>query len=209
MSDQNHWQRVYEEKSADAVSWYQERPALSLELIKKVWSGPGMKLVDIGGGASTLVDHLLEEGGFEVTVVDLAEAALETSRRRLGERAEDVQWLAADLTKPLPLNDVFDIWHDRAVFHFMVEAADRQAYLANLRRHLRPGGVAILATFGSDGPERCSGLAVRRYEPDELAMVLGDDFELIETRSEVHQTPWGSGQSFRYVVFMARPRAEE
>lgn len=214
MSTRDHWQRVYEEKDPEQVSWYQEHPRVSLELIERAILMDEMKpagktrIVDIGGGASQLVDHLITREGFDVTLVDLAESALALTRRRLGEKASQVQWIAADLTQPLPEQEPFDLWHDRAVFHFMTTDADRRAYLENLKRWLRSGGVAIIATFGPEGPEKCSGFAVQRYSTEELSKALGEGYEVIESRSESHLTPWGSEQAFNYVVLRASESGE-
>ena len=204
MTEQEHWQDVYTGKAPDEQSWYQRRPDLSLELIDQIADDSAdnpLRLVDIGGGASTLVDHLLEDDSFDVTVVDIAPAALEESQIRLGEGADDVRWVVADLTESLELGDRFDVWHDRAVFHFMTDDGDRRAYLDNLRAHLDVGGHLVLSTFAPEGPEKCSGLQVRRYSPELMAETLGEGWKLIESRRELHPTPWGGEQAFVYGVF--------
>lgn len=195
-----HWERVFGEKRDDEVSWFQERPTISLDLIAKTGVTNDEKIVDVGAGASRLVDGLLDAGYHDLVVVDLAETALAKVRARLGARASEVQWLTRDVTQWQP-ETVFDVWHDRAVFHFMVRPEERDAYGVTLRRALKVGGHAILATFASDGPERCSGLPVVRYEPDELAVVLGSDFRRIESIREAHITPAGNVQSFQYSRF--------
>src|SRR5690606_18930920 len=156
-------------------------------------------VVDVGGGASTLVDHLLEQG-LAPTVVDISHEALEHSRSRLGARADDVRWVVADVTKCRPQAQ-FDLWHDRAVLHFLIERASQQAYAACLRAALKPGGYAIIAGFAPGGPEKCSGLPVVQHDAASLSALLGREFELTHTRNETHRTPSGAEQAFRYHVF--------
>jgi len=195
-----HWQSVYIRKGENEVSWFQENPAPSLELIAQVGATAASAIIDIGGGASRLVDNLLDRGFGDVTVLDLSDAALEAARARLGSRAARVHWIVADATVWEPLKE-YDIWHDRAAFHFLTEERDRAGYGVRLRRALKVGGYAIIATFALDGPERCSGLPVVRYDPASLGQTLGPDFELIDTRRHTHETPWGSDQSFQFSVF--------
>jgi trans-aconitate methyltransferase len=195
-----HWENVYTTKGEREVSWFQESPAPSLELIDRVGANPASDIIDIGGGASRLVDALIERGFSAVSVLDLSEAALAAAKARLGERAARVQWFASDVTRWEP-PQFFDIWHDRAAFHFLTEARDRAAYLSRLRRAVRPGGHAIIATFAPDGPERCSGLPVMRYDAAGLARTLGEGFALVEARSHQHTTPWHSVQQFQFSVF--------
>jgi ubiquinone/menaquinone biosynthesis C-methylase UbiE len=201
---QAHWQSVYTKKSESEVSWFQENPAPSLAMIEQTGAAPDSAIIDIGGGASRLVDRLVERDFRNVTVLDLSGAALEVAKARLkaclGERAAQVQWLVADVTIWEP-QDTYDIWHDRAAFHFLNEAADRAAYVARLVRAVKVGGHAIIATFALDGPERCSGLPVVRYDAASLGKTLGDRFELVATRSDAHATPWGSEQSFQFSLF--------
>ncbi len=199
-----HWERIYREKSEDETSWFQPRPESSLALVEATGERPQAPLIDVGGGASRLVDHLLEAGWQDLTVLDISGAALETARRRLGQRAKAVQWLEADLLEA-QLPGPWRIWHDRAVFHFLVEQADRQRYLEQLRANLEPGGHCIIATFALDGPEMCSGLPVRRYSPESLAETLGPEFQLQQTLSEQHRTPAGKVQSFVYCRFRHQP----
>ena len=196
----DHWQKVYTSKGENEVSWFQESPAPSLELIERVSANPASDVIDIGGGASRLVDALIERGFSAVTVLDLSEAALATAKARLGARAKRVQWVAGDVTIWEPRQS-YDIWHDRAAFHFLTEARDRAAYLSRLRQAVRPGGHAIIATFALDGPERCSGLPVMRYDAASLAEMLGEEFTLIETRRHQHSTPWHSMQQFQFSIF--------
>ena len=194
---QAHWQGVYTRKNEDEVSWYQARPEVSLRFIANAGPGREAAIIDAGGGASRLVDHLLEAGHADVTVLDIAEAALEKARARLGEGAERVRWIAADLLSWRP-DRQFDIWHDRAVFHFLTEAEDRQRYVDVLQSALKPGGHVIIATFAPDGPEKCSGLPVMRHSPQSIAAELGDGFALVETADEHHVTPAGRMQHFNY-----------
>src|SRR6516164_3193420 len=174
----SHWQTVYTTKGENEVSWFQDNPALSLELIDLVRPAHDAAIVDIGGGASRLVDSLLARGFERLTVLDISQAALDVARARLGDRASRVQWVAADVTKWRPAQ-TFDIWHDRAAFHFLVDAADRAAYVARLKEAVPPGGHAIIGTFGIDGPEKCSGLPVNRYDEARLSAELGTSFALI------------------------------
>ena len=195
-----HWETVFREKEEGEVSWFQERPKTSLDLIARTGLDGSAKIVDVGGGASRLVDGLLDAGYSDVVVVDIAEAALAKARERLGERAERVRWIARDLLQWIP-DTTFDVWHDRAVFHFMVRPEDRAVYLANMRRAVKPGGHVIIATFAKNGPEKCSGLPVQRYEPDELAAQLGSEFRLVESMHEEHATPAGKMQAFQFSRF--------
>jgi trans-aconitate methyltransferase len=203
MSTENrhdHWQKVYTSKGENELSWFQENPALSLECIDRAGANPASAIIDIGGGASRLVDALIERGFRAITVLDLSEAALAAAKARLGDRAHRVQWLASDVTTWEPPQS-FDIWHDRAAFHFLTEARDQAAYLSRLRQALKPGGHAIIATFAPDGPERCSGLPVMRYDAASLAQTLGDGFALVEAQNHQHITPWHSMQQFQFSIF--------
>jgi SAM-dependent methyltransferase len=199
-SRQAHWEGVYTKKGENEVSWFQENPAPSLELIAQVGATPASAIIDIGGGASRLVDNLVARGFEDVTVLDLSEAALEAAKARLGGRAARVHWIVADATVWEPPK-AYDIWHDRAAFHFLTEDRDRAAYVARLERALKVGGYAIIATFALDGPERCSGLPVVRYDPESLGKTLGRAFQLVDTRRDTHATPWGSDQSFQFSLF--------
>ncbi|ACL57686.1 class I SAM-dependent methyltransferase [Methylobacterium nodulans] len=197
---QAHWQDTYRAKGEREVSWFQDEPQPSLDLIAQVAVSPASAIVDIGGGASRLIDHLLAQGFQNVTVLDLSEAALTTAQARLGSRAADVHWLVADVitwTPPQP----YAVWHDRATFHFLVAEADRSAYLARLTEALVPGGHAIMATFAPDGPDKCSGLPVMRYDADSLARTLGPAFERVRALRHMHTTPWGAPQAFQFSVF--------
>ena len=197
---QAHWEGVYTKKGENEVSWFQENPAPSLELIAQVGATSASAIIDIGGGASRLVDNLVERGFEDVTILDLSGAALEAAKARLGDRAAQVHWIVADVTVWEPLR-AYDIWHDRAAFHFLTEDRDRTAYVARLERALKVGGYAIIATFAPDGPERCSGLPVVRYDPVSLGQTLGRAFQLVDARRHAHATPWGTEQSFQFSVF--------
>jgi trans-aconitate methyltransferase len=199
-SRQAHWERVYTTKGENEVSWFQDNPAASLELIAAVGATPATAIIDIGGGASRLVDGLLAKGFRALTMLDLSGAALKAAQSRLGAQSENVNWIVADATLWEP-TEVYDIWHDRAAFHFLTEENDRVAYIERMKKALRAGGHAIVATFAPDGPERCSGLRVMRYDAETLGQTLGQEFDLIETRRHSHTTPWGSTQSFQFSVF--------
>jgi len=199
-SRQAHWEGVYTQKGEGEVSWFQENPAPSLELIAQVGATSASAIIDIGGGASRLVDKLVERGFKDITVLDLSEAALEAAKGRLGGRAAQVHWIVADATVWEP-QKTYDIWHDRAAFHFLTEDRDRAAYVARLEGALKVGGYAVIATLALDGPEKCSGLPVARYDPAGLGRTLGRAFQLVDTRRHAHATPWGSNQSFQFSVF--------
>ena len=198
-----HWDAAYAGRGVRGVSWYQGSPTVSLELIAALGIGRDAAVIDVGGGASVLVDRLVEKGFTEVFVLDVSPAALAESRRRLGDPAP-VGWLCEDLLVWRP-GRRFDLWHDRAVFHFLVASADRDAYVRTLRSAIRPDGFVVLATFAPDGPEFCSGLPVARYSAEDLADLLGAGFELLETRREEHVTPEGATQPFTWVAGSMRP----
>lgn len=204
MDRKQHWEEVYRQKPEDTVSWFQVHPDLSLELIREAGAAQVDPIIDVGGGASRLVDHLLQAGFTDLTVLDISEAALERAGARLGPSALKVQWLAVDITRWKPAR-LYRLWHDRAVFHFLTEAADRAAYLANLRAALKPGGHAVMASFAPGGPERCSGLPVQRYSPESLSEELGPAFRLRQSRAESHLTPGGRVQQFQYSLLEYRP----
>jgi SAM-dependent methyltransferase len=197
---QAHWENVYTTKRENEVSWFQQSPAPSLDLIVQAGATRESAIVDIGGGASRLVDNLIEEGFEDVTVLDLSGAALAAAKSRLGASAEGVSWIVADATTWEPAR-TYDIWHDRAAFHFLTDANDRVAYIGRLGRGLRIGGHAIIATFALDGPEKCSGLPVARYDSESLGRTLGTAFELVHTQRHEHATPWDSRQIFQFSVF--------
>jgi SAM-dependent methyltransferase len=197
MNRQQHWNDVYTRKAEADVSWFEVLPSLSVRMIESAGVGPDTCVVDVGGGDSRLVDHLSAQGLDCLAVLDVSGAALRRAQARLGPAAAALTWIEADVTGNWSLNPM-DIWHDRAVFHFLMESHDRRAYVGHLRRTLKTGGTAIIATFAPDGPDKCSGLPVCRYSPDRLAAELGDDFKLVESLTHRHQTPWGATQSFQY-----------
>jgi SAM-dependent methyltransferase len=207
MRIKEHWEQVYTTKPTDGVSWFQEHAELSLRLIRE--TGVSGSIIDVGGGASTLVDDLLNEGYRDPTVLDVSGAALAAARKRLGKRAESVSWIEADiLAAELPPR-AYDVWHDRAVFHFLTEPSARATYVETVLRAVKPGGYVIVATFAEDGPTKCSGLPVARYRPDELHAEFGDPFTLLRHEKELHRTPFGTVQQFVYCHCLRNPAPEE
>jgi SAM-dependent methyltransferase len=200
MSSREHWEAVYRRTAPTEVSWYQPAATVSLELIQRAAPDLDSPIIDVGGGASTLVDGLLDAGYRNVCVLDLAAAAITQARERLGARAARVTWIAADVLRaPLAAN-AFAVWHDRAVFHFLMDAADRGRYVAQVRRAVRPGGHVVVASFAPEGPERCSGLDVMRYSPEAMHAEFGASFQLLDSVREDHHTPSGSTQAFVYCL---------
>ena len=192
-----HWEAVYSNEATDQVSWFQLHAASSLRLIMES-VGTDAHVIDVGGGASVLVDNLLDAGYRNLTVLDLARSALATSQARLGERAQPVQWLVGDVTRvELPVAQ-YDVWHDRAVFHFLTDPDDRARYVAQMLKSIKPGGHVIVATFGPGAPLQCSGLDVVCYAPDALHAEFGAPFQLLKHETEIHQTPAGKEQEFVY-----------
>lgn len=200
VSRKEHWEKVYSTKAESEVSWFQDTPALSLDLINRAGAGPDSSIIDIGGGASRLVDSLIANDFKDVTVLDLSEAALAVARARLADKAKCVQWIAADVTRWYP-SQTYDVWHDRATFHFLTEPVERAAYVDRLVKSLRTSGHVIIGTFALDGPERCSGLPIVRYDPASLAETLGGRFQLVSTHLQEHATPWGATQRFQFSTF--------
>lgn len=193
-----HWEGVYRAKGEREVSWFQERPTISLELIHATGASLEDSIIDIGGGASRLVDALLDRGFGAVTVLDLSEKALETAKARLGAlRSAKVNWVAADVTSWRP-QQTYNVWHDRAAFHFLTDPEDRAAYVEQALRAVRPGGHVIVGTFALDGPERCSGLPVVRYDSAAIGKILGPSFDLLETVTDAHKTPTEAIQRFQF-----------
>lgn len=197
MDRRGHWEGVYAGKSADALSWFQPQAVSSLRLIERC-AGRDAHVIDVGGGASVLVDDLLRAGFHHLTVLDLAESALTASRQRLGGRARLVEWLAADITQAELPAARYDVWHDRAVFHFLTDPVDRARYVERVRHAVKIGGYLIVATFGPGGPKQCSGLDVLRYVPDTLHAEFGASFRLLGHETEIHYTPAGQAQEFVY-----------
>lgn len=197
---QEHWDRVYEEKAPTAVSWYQPTPEPSLLALVRVGALPTSSFIDVGGGASNLVDALLVQGWKDLTVLDIAAPALDAAKARLGPLAGTVEWVAADITQWEP-DRKFDVWHDRAVFHFLTEPQQREAYLRALSQGTAKDSRVIIATFALDGPDKCSGFPVQRYDAASLVQQLGDDFQLVKDWREEHATPWDATQSFTWCAF--------
>jgi SAM-dependent methyltransferase len=205
-ADRAHWERTYTEKTADQVSWYEPQPQRSVELIEATKLDHDAGILDVGGGAASLAARLLGMGYTDLTVADVSPAALAHAQSELGSDAARITWIEADI-RSHDFGRSYDLWHDRAVFHFMVDAVDRDGYLDVLRKTLRPGGHLILATFGPQGPTQCSGLPVERYGADDVQRVLGDDFELISSTLADHRTPSGRSQQFHYAHLRRRSNA--
>lgn len=202
MNDQRkaHWEQVYQSKESDQVSWFQPSPECSLKMIEDAAIAVDEAIIDLGGGTSRLVDALIDRGYHNISVLDISAAALENSRRRLGDRATQVNWLESDVTE-FTLSQPVGLWHDRAVFHFLTAAGDRQAYLERLERYLVVGGHLIIATFSPQGPTQCSGLDIVQYDYESLQKTLGSGYQLIDSIDEQHQTPAGKIQHFNYFHF--------
>jgi ubiquinone/menaquinone biosynthesis C-methylase UbiE len=198
MNSQSHWEKIYAEKAPEAVSWYRPHLEKSLSLIEQIAPRTSAAIIDVGGGESTLVDDLLARGYENVTVLDISQAAIDASRKRLGSASERISWLVADITKVELDASAYDVWHDRAVFHFLTAGSDRVAYVRQVARAVRRGGHVIVSTFGPKGPTKCSGLDVIRYDADSLHREFGVQFQLLESSQELHQTPFGTIQQFLY-----------
>ena len=200
MQSKQHWEQVYKTKGANSVSWFQEHAQQSLQLIRQTGVQRDAGIIDVGGGASTLVDDLLDDGYSNVAVLDLSEAALAAAKERLGARAQQVSWLVGDITQVNLPRHAYAVWHDRAVFHFLTTAEEREAYVRAVLRAVKPGGHVIVATFAEDGPEKCSGLPVVRYSADGLHAQFGAPFTLLRHEREEHHTPAGAIQRFIYCM---------
>jgi SAM-dependent methyltransferase len=198
MKTMEHWDRVYAAKAPDEVSWYQAHLGVSLRLIANASGRRTARIVDVGGGESTLVDDLLASGGHDVTVLDLSAKALDVAKLRLGPQAARVTWIQGDVCTYPFASRAFDVWHDRAVFHFLTDPRDRARYVRQVAHSVRVGGHVIVATFGPRGPTRCSGLDVVRYDAESLHGEFGARFDLVEHVAEAHETPWGTIQRFVY-----------
>ena len=201
MDSREHWERVYRQKTEYAVSWYRPHLETSLAWIEELAGGRDAAIIDIGGGASTLVDDLLARGYTQLSVLDVAQGALEKARKRLGAAAEQVAWIEGDIRRTELAESSCDVWHDRAAFHFLTDSNDRLTYIRQVRRAVKPGGVVILSTFGTAGPQKCSGLHVARYGPAELVREFGSEFRLLNSLTEMHRTPLGTEQQFLYCSF--------
>lgn len=197
----DHWERVYQKHSSDEVGWYQSYPESSLKLIHNTRVGPDCSIIDIGGGTSKLSECLLDKGYTQLSVLDISGNSLEKAKSQLGEKSNRIKWIEADVTKH-PFNEQYNVWHDRAVFHFLSEAEERKGYLNSLDQALRLNGHLIIATFGLDAPPKCSGLSIVRYSPETLQNELGDNFNLVESFIEKHKTPSGVTQNFIFCRFI-------
>lgn len=194
-----HWDEIYRQRAPGELTWYQREPLVSLALLDMLGVTPDQAVVDVGGGTSSLAGHLLDRGFGDITVLDLSTTALASAAGAMGERSGRVHWLAHDVLTWRP-DRRYQVWHDRAVLHFLVDEGHRLAYLATLRAALDGGGAVVVGTFAADGPERCSGLPVRRYGPDDLATLFGPAFDVVEQRREEHHTPAGGVQPFTWAA---------
>lgn len=204
MQKKEHWETVYSTKSPDSVSWFQEHAETSLNFIKKLNLEKGTSIIDVGGGASTLVDDLLVNGYSRLSVLDLSGAALEAAKNRIGANSVNVQWLEADVTEVQFPKHQFEVWHDRAVFHFLTKPEEREAYIKNVTHSVNPAGHIIISTFAEDGPAQCSGLPVMRYSAETLQAEFGEGFLLEEQLKENHNTPFGTTQKFVFCHFVKK-----
>jgi SAM-dependent methyltransferase len=198
MTPKEHWDAIYRTKPPEAVSWYRPHLEISLDLIERAAPGRSTAIIDVGGGESTLVDDLLRRGYTDLTVLDISQTAIDVTRRRLGADADRVRWIAADVTRVALPRSAYDVWHDRAVFHFLTNHDDRAAYVRNTLGAVRRGGHVIVGVFGPEGPDHCSGLEVMRYDAEALHDEFGGDFRLVESSKQLHYTPWGTAQQFVY-----------
>jgi SAM-dependent methyltransferase len=200
MDPRTHWETIYRTKDVHEVSWFQSEARRSVDLITRICPDRSAPIIDVGAGASVLVDNLLTDGYRNLSVLDVSEAALKISRDRLGVDSAKVNWMVGDVLR-VPFDDAaYTVWHDRAVFHFLTDATDRRAYVEQVRRAVRPGGYVLVATFAEDGPEYCSGLPVVRYSAEGLHSEFGTDFQLVRSEHEDHRTPGGAEQSFLYCL---------
>jgi 2-polyprenyl-3-methyl-5-hydroxy-6-metoxy-1,4-benzoquinol methylase len=198
MEARKHWETIYRTKASDAVSWYRPHLEKSLELIARTAVGLSASIIDVGGGEKTLVDDLLAHGYMDVSVLDISQVAVDVAKQRLGNNAARVRWLVADITQIRLPEHRYDVWHDRAVFHFLTEPEQRAAYVRQVAHAMQPGGHVIVATFGPQGPEKCSGLDAVRYGKHVLHGQFGVRFRLVESTTELHRTPAGTTQQFLY-----------
>jgi SAM-dependent methyltransferase len=198
MNTQLHWENVYGTKAPNQVSWFRPHLETSLSFIERSVCTRSARIIDVGGGESTLVDDLLARGYADLTVLDISQTAIDVTKARLGALADRVEWIVGDVTSMGVPPNAYDVWHDRAVFHFLTADADRTAYVERVKESVKPGGRVVIGTFGPQGPEKCSGLNVQRYDADSLHAEFGRRFRLIDSLKEVHQTPFGTTQQFLY-----------
>jgi len=195
-----HWESIYHTKNFNEVSWYQENPKISVDLILSADVDKDANIIDVGGGDSKLVDKLLELGFKNIVVLDISLSSLEKAQQRLAEKAKNVKWINLDLME-FETEERFDIWHDRACFHFLTSKKDIDKYVESVKKYLKPNGYLIIGTFSLDGPEKCSGLEVRRYSKDSMGKLFSKGFRHIKSLEELHNTPFQTTQSFVYNVF--------
>ncbi len=200
MNVETHWEKIYREKAPDAVSWYRPHLETSLALIERAAPERGVSIIDVGGGESTLVDDLLAHGYQNITVLDVSQTAIAVTKKRLGSAAEEVQWVTADIVNGELAPNAYDVWHDRAVFHFLTAMDQRLAYVRQVARAVKPGGHVLVSTFGPGGPTKCSGLEVVRYDAESLHAEFGVRFRLLDSIKEFHNTPFGTTQQFLYCL---------
>jgi 2-polyprenyl-3-methyl-5-hydroxy-6-metoxy-1,4-benzoquinol methylase len=198
MNVRAHWEEIYETKAPEQVSWFRSHLETSLALIERSTSDRAARIIDVGAGESTLVDDLLRSGYTNLTILDISQTAIDATKARLGALAKGVEWLVADVTRTVFPPGAYDVWHDRAVFHFLTRASDRARYVERVARAVKPGGHVVVGTFGPEGPTKCSGLEVRRYDADSLHGEFGARFRLIDQMKEQHRTPFGTMQQFLY-----------
>ena len=198
MSTQSHWEHIYSTKASNQVSWFRPHLETSLSLIERATSDRSARIIDVGGGESTLIDDLLRSGYSNLTILDISQTAIDVTKARLGSLADRVEWLVTDVTRADLAAKAYDIWHDRAVFHFLTADSERVAYVERVAKAVKPGGHIVIGTFGPEGPTKCSGLEVRRYDADSLHREFGSRFRLIDSLKESHQTPFGTAQQFLY-----------
>jgi 2-polyprenyl-3-methyl-5-hydroxy-6-metoxy-1,4-benzoquinol methylase len=198
MDPKSHWEKVYNTKEPNQVSWYRPHLETSLALINRAAGANSASIIDVGGGESTLVDDLLARGYENITILDISQTAIDVTKKRLNEAADGVQWITGDVTKVELPRDAYDVWHDRAVFHFLTRTEERVAYVRQVAHAVKPDGHVIVSTFGPEGPTKCSGLDVARYDSDSLHEQFGARFRLVDSAKELHQTPFGTTQQFLY-----------
>jgi SAM-dependent methyltransferase len=200
MDARSHWETVYNTKAPEAVSWYRPHLEKSLEIIEEIAPDRSVSIIDVGGGESTLVDDLLARGYQNVAVLDVSPTAIDVTKRRLGGAADYVKWLVGDITSVGLPSNAYDVWHDRAVFHFLTALEQRVAYVRQVARAIKPGGYVLVSTFGPEGPAKCSGLEVVRYDTESLHAEFGLHFRLLQSLKELHETPFGTTQQFLYCL---------
>ena len=200
MSVQTHWEKIYGEMAPDAVSWYRPHLEMSLELIEHAAPGRSASIIDVGGGESTLVDDLVARGYQNITVLDISQIAIDVTKKRLGSTSENIHWFVGDITSVKLERCSYDVWHDRAVFHFLTAIDARMTYVRQVAKAVKPGGHVIVSTFGPEGPTKCSGLDVVRYDAESLHQEFGVHFHLLGSSTELHRTPFGTMQQFLYCL---------